>query len=58
MKRESAAKTKTESLAERAATKTCPALYQVVAECQSERDQRQLYIELKAKGYRCRLLNL
>lgn len=38
--------------------KTCPPLYQVVAECESEREQRQLYVELKAKGYRCRLLSL
>ncbi|UUO04647.1 hypothetical protein M4951_14735 [Blastopirellula sp. J2-11] len=36
----------------------CPALHQVVAECENEREQRKLYAELKAKGYRCRLLNL
>ncbi|EAQ81686.1 hypothetical protein [Blastopirellula marina] len=36
----------------------CPPLHQVVAECENEREQRKLYDELKAKGYRCRLLNL
>ncbi|TWT34713.1 hypothetical protein [Blastopirellula retiformator] len=39
-------------------SKTCPPLYQVVAECESERQQRQLFVELKAKGYQCRLLSL
>lgn len=35
-----------------------PSLYQVVAECQDEDQQRELFERLKSEGYACRLLNL
>ena len=35
-----------------------PEVFQVVAECESESAQRELYEELTRKGYTCRLLNL
>ncbi|WP_158545455.1 hypothetical protein [Bremerella cremea] len=36
----------------------CPALYQVVVECQDERQQQALFEQLRQKGYPCRLLML
>lgn len=38
--------------------RACPALYQVVVECQDEREQQALFEQLRQKGYRCRLLML
>lgn len=38
--------------------RVCPALYQVVVECQDEREQQRLYEQLRQKGYPCRLLML
>ncbi|WP_158264952.1 hypothetical protein [Blastopirellula marina] len=58
MKKTAERKAKPASRKKNAKPEFCPALYQVVAECRSEREQRDLYVELKAKGYRCRLLNL
>lgn len=58
MKPQAKRKTKSPPRTKGAAPSVCPPLYQVVAECRSEREQRELYVELIAKGYRCRLLNL
>ncbi len=38
--------------------RVCPALYQVVVECQDEQEQQALYEQLRQKGYPCRLLML
>lgn len=35
-----------------------PAIYQVVVECRSERDQEAVYRRLKAEGRKCRVLTL
>ena len=39
-------------------SQTCPQLLQVVVECQSEQQQRELYEEMLERGLPCRLLML
>jgi hypothetical protein len=33
-------------------------VYHVLVECADEREQRRVYLELKAKGLKCRVLTL
>ncbi|MEX2027045.1 MAG: hypothetical protein WEH44_07085 [Pirellulaceae bacterium] len=35
-----------------------PAIFQVVVECESERDQEEVYRRMKAEGRKCRVLTL
>ena len=35
-----------------------PCLLQILVECQSESQQRELYERLRQEGYRCRVLTL
>jgi hypothetical protein len=35
-----------------------PALFQIVVECQSEQQQEELFAQLNAQGYKCRVLTL
>jgi len=36
----------------------CPELYQVVVQCESENQQRELYQEMQERGLPCKLLML
>jgi hypothetical protein len=37
---------------------TVPECYQVVVECDDEDDQRSVYEQMRAGGYRCRVVTL
>jgi ParB-like chromosome segregation protein Spo0J len=47
-----------EELLERASSITIPATYEIIVECHSESDQKQIFEKLKMEGYKLRILTL